>query len=101
MSLSPTGDLSTIGTIRTTALIGYYVQDQQDMRDVSPASGHQFFLDVYRYTYRDSSNGYSTYFDVSPSQVVIPALHSNSGTRYVCVDTNGKLVSQTTACSGT
>jgi len=30
-----------------------------------------------------------------------PTIKANSGTRYVCVDTSGNLVSQTTACSGT
>ena len=31
----------------------------------------------------------------------IPALASHSGTRYVCVDTSGNLLSQVTPCSGT
>lgn len=33
--------------------------------------------------------------------VVVPNLKSNSGTRFICADTNGKLVSSTSACSGT
>jgi hypothetical protein len=33
--------------------------------------------------------------------VTVPIIHSTTGTRYVCVDTNGKLVSQASACSGT
>lgn len=33
--------------------------------------------------------------------VTIPAVKSTTGTRYVCADTAGKLVSSTTACSGT
>jgi hypothetical protein len=31
----------------------------------------------------------------------IPSIHAITGTRYVCVDTNGNLVSSATACSGT
>ncbi len=31
----------------------------------------------------------------------IPALAAKTGTRYICVDTSGNLVSQRTACSGT
>jgi trimeric autotransporter adhesin len=33
--------------------------------------------------------------------LVVPSLKSNSGTRFICVDTSGAFVSQTTACSGT
>ena len=33
--------------------------------------------------------------------LTMPALKSTTGTRYVCVDTAGKLISSTTACSGT
>lgn len=33
--------------------------------------------------------------------VIVPAVKSLSGTRFVCADTDGKLVSSTTACSGT
>jgi len=33
--------------------------------------------------------------------VTVPALKSTTLTRYVCVDTTGKLVSSATACSGT
>jgi hypothetical protein len=37
----------------------------------------------------------------SGAWLTIPQIKSLTGTRYVCVDTTGKLVSQTTACSGT
>jgi hypothetical protein len=37
----------------------------------------------------------------STQNLTIPALKSITGTRFVCADTNGKLVSQATACSGT
>ena len=49
-------------------------------------------------------------FDVKGNQVfkvdangnvTIPSLKAASGTRFICIDINGKLVSQTTACSGT
>jgi hypothetical protein len=33
--------------------------------------------------------------------VSIPSIKAATGTRYVCVDTSGKLISQATACSGT
>jgi hypothetical protein len=33
--------------------------------------------------------------------ITIPQIKSTTGVRYVCVDTNGKLVSQAAACSGT
>jgi hypothetical protein len=33
--------------------------------------------------------------------VYVPSIKANSGTRFVCVDTTGKLISQTTPCSGT
>ena len=33
--------------------------------------------------------------------LTITGIKANSGTRFVCVDTTGKLVSQTTPCSGT
>lgn len=33
--------------------------------------------------------------------LTIPSLKSNSGTRFLCVNTSGTIVSQTTACSGT
>jgi hypothetical protein len=32
--------------------------------------------------------------------VYVPSIKANTGTRFVCVDTTGKLISQTTACSG-
>jgi hypothetical protein len=35
------------------------------------------------------------------SGLIIQSIKATSGTRFVCVDTNGKLVSSTTACSGT
>lgn len=38
---------------------------------------------------------------VDAGTVVIPAIKANSGSRFVCVDTNGVLFSQTTPCSGT
>ena len=38
---------------------------------------------------------------VGAGTVVIPAIKANSGSRFVCVDTNGVLFSQTTPCSGT
>jgi hypothetical protein len=38
---------------------------------------------------------------VGAGTVVIPAIKANSGSRFVCVDTNGTLFSQTTPCSGT
>jgi hypothetical protein len=37
----------------------------------------------------------------SSSGLQVPSLKSTTGTRYVCVDTNGSLVSSATACSGT
>jgi hypothetical protein len=39
--------------------------------------------------------------DGTTGAVTIPNVKSTTGTRYVCADTGGKLVSQTTACSGT
>lgn len=41
--------------------------------------------------------------DLNPSggAVRVPSQKSTTGTRYVCIDTAGKLVSQATACSGT
>jgi len=39
--------------------------------------------------------------EVGAGTVVIPAIKANSGSRFVCVDTNGVLFSQTTPCSGT
>jgi len=33
--------------------------------------------------------------------VYIPLLKSTTGTRYLCINSSGQLVSQTTACSGT
>jgi hypothetical protein len=38
---------------------------------------------------------------VGAGTVIIPAIKANSGSRFVCVDTNGVLFSQTTPCSGT
>jgi hypothetical protein len=38
---------------------------------------------------------------VGAGTVIIPAIKANSGSRFVCVDTNGILFSQTTPCSGT
>jgi hypothetical protein len=38
---------------------------------------------------------------VGSGTVIIPAIKANSGSRFVCVDTNGVLFSQTTPCSGT
>jgi hypothetical protein len=38
---------------------------------------------------------------VGAGTVIIPAIRANSGSRFVCVDTNGILFSQTTPCSGT
>jgi hypothetical protein len=38
---------------------------------------------------------------VTAGSVVIPEIKANSGTRFVCVDTPGKIISQTTPCSGT
>ncbi len=38
---------------------------------------------------------------ILPSNIGIPAIRSNSGLRYVCVDTAGKLTSQAAPCSGT
>jgi hypothetical protein len=38
---------------------------------------------------------------VTAGSVVIPEIKANSGTRFVCVDTTGKIISQTTPCSGT
>jgi hypothetical protein len=38
---------------------------------------------------------------VTAGSVVIPEIRANSGTRFVCVDTTGKIISQTTPCSGT
>jgi hypothetical protein len=38
---------------------------------------------------------------VTEGSVVIPEIRANSGTRFVCVDTTGKIISQTTPCSGT
>jgi hypothetical protein len=35
------------------------------------------------------------------SSFLIPFIKSTTGVRYVCVDTNGKLISQAAACSGT
>ncbi len=37
----------------------------------------------------------------SKGDVYVPSIKANSGTRFVCVDTIGKLISQTTPCSGT
>jgi hypothetical protein len=37
----------------------------------------------------------------SDGSTYVPKIKSTTGTRYVCVDTSGMLVSQTTACSGT
>lgn len=34
------------------------------------------------------------------ANATVPAIRATTGTRYVCVDTNGKLVSSATACSG-
>jgi hypothetical protein len=34
-------------------------------------------------------------------QVVIPGIHSTTGSRYVCIGTSGELVSSVSACSGT
>ncbi len=36
-----------------------------------------------------------------PTGVIIPSLHSLTGTRYVCVDKDGNLVSSADACNGT
>jgi hypothetical protein len=38
---------------------------------------------------------------VGSGTLTIPAIKANSGSRFVCVDTNGILFSQTTPCSGT
>jgi hypothetical protein len=38
---------------------------------------------------------------VTKGSVVIPQIKANSGTRFVCVDTTGTIISQTTPCSGT
>ena len=38
---------------------------------------------------------------ILPSSVNVPALKSNSGLRYVCVDNTGKFVSQAAPCAGT
>lgn len=38
---------------------------------------------------------------VTAGSIVIPEIKANSGTRFVCVDTTGKIISQTTPCSGT
>jgi hypothetical protein len=38
---------------------------------------------------------------VTAGSVVIPEIKANSGTRFVCVDTTGKIISQITPCSGT
>jgi hypothetical protein len=38
---------------------------------------------------------------VGSGTVVIPAIKAKSGSRFVCVDTEGVLFSQTTPCSGT
>ena len=35
------------------------------------------------------------------SPLAVPSIKATTGTRYVCVDTNGNLVSSATACSGT
>lgn len=44
----------------------------------------------------------TTLITVNPDgSTVIPQLKSTTGTRYVCVDTTGKLTSSATACSGT
>jgi hypothetical protein len=43
----------------------------------------------------------TTAFQVTPSSITVPVTPAVTGTRYVCVDTTGKLVSSTTACSGT
>lgn len=44
----------------------------------------------------------SNFFSLDSSgNVTVPAIKSSTGKRYVCVDTNGKLVSQAAACSGT
>jgi trimeric autotransporter adhesin len=37
----------------------------------------------------------------SSESTVIPSIKATTGTRFVCVDTTGKLISQATACSGT
>jgi hypothetical protein len=38
---------------------------------------------------------------ILPSNMNIPAIRSNSGLRFVCVDTAGKLISQAAPCAGT
>jgi hypothetical protein len=45
----------------------------------------------------DSSGNVTT----NSGKVTIPAIKANTGTRFVCVDTSGTLISQTTPCSGT
>lgn len=46
----------------------------------------------------DSGGGFTI---PTAGNLTVPKIKATTGTRYVCVDTTGKLVSQSTACSGT
>lgn len=52
-------------------------------------------------TVRIGINGNSSTLRVTSTNVLIPGQKSTTGTRYVCIDTSGNLVSSATACSGT
>lgn len=45
--------------------------------------------------------GSASTLQVTSSNVTIPSIKSTTGTRFVCADTSGNLVSSVTACSGT
>jgi len=47
------------------------------------------------------NNGVQEFKVDSKGDVYVPSIKAKSGTRFVCVDTTGKLTSQTSPCSGT
>ncbi len=83
------GNTSTVGTFWT--LQGMYMGSQQN--SAIYYDGHNMVLQP-----RLAGSGS---VEIGAGTVVIPAIKANSGSRFVCVDTNGVLFSQTTPCSGT
>lgn len=94
-NLTLTGTISTSGTGQSSMTQGLVVNNGQGTTSndnfVVKTKSHADAISV-------DSNGDKINFN---TDVLLPGIKASSGTRYACLDTNGKMVSSASACSGT
>lgn len=78
------------------------LQISNDIDPTSSSGGITFGVSNDTDLYRNASNSLKTDGKMNiGTDLLVPSIKSTTGARYICIDTTGKLVSQSTVCIGT